>query len=175
MATKKEKKYVAAAPETEEAVTRTGKVKEAKPVGNPKPLRIVAFLLWILALAFEVCALFVFLGRLDLKFMPQLYQLVAFLVLDLIAVIIGAQFWKKANHIDPVSEENKVKFCVIQYLQNWNRVLDNILNREKVVLISTSRKTRTFRPPFISGNQSFHFFRNDSKAIINECNLFCPM
>ncbi len=116
MATKKEKKYVAAAPETEEAVTRTGKVKEAKPVGNPKPLRIVAFLLWILALAFEVCALFVFLGKLDLKFMPQLYQLVAFLVLDLIAVIVGAQFWKKANHIDPVSEENKVKFWL------WNNM-----------------------------------------------------
>ncbi len=118
MATKKEKKYVAAAPEVEEAVTRgqTQKTKEAKPVGNPKPLRIVAFLLWILALAFEVCALFVFLGRLDLKFMPQLYQLVAFLVLDLIAVIVGAQFWKKANHIDPVSEENKVKFWL------WNNM-----------------------------------------------------
>ena len=48
--------------------------------------------------------------------MPQIAQLIAFLVLDLIAVIIGAQLWKKANHIDPVSEANQVKFWL------WNNM-----------------------------------------------------
>ena len=48
--------------------------------------------------------------------MPTLYQLIAFLVLDLAFVIIGAQLWKKANRIDPVSEANKVKFWL------WNNM-----------------------------------------------------
>ncbi len=118
MAEKKKKTYVAASPEAEETVKRTSTKapKEAKPVGNPTPLRIGAVLLWVLALALEVCALMVFLGKLDLRVIPQLYQLIGFLVLDLIAVIIGAQLWKKANHIDPVSEENAVKFWL------WNNM-----------------------------------------------------
>ena len=126
MADKKEKKYVAASSESkhtkevqdsgEQEVTR--KVKQADPVdtGSAGGLRVGAVVLWIVALALEVCALFVFLGKLDLKFMPQLYQLIAFLVLDLIAVIVGAQLWKKANHIDPVSEENQLKFWL------WNNM-----------------------------------------------------
>ncbi|MBQ1483209.1 MAG: hypothetical protein IIZ28_06525 [Erysipelotrichaceae bacterium] len=124
MAEKKEKKYVAASEDSKKArqtkqvpnedVIRA--VKEAKPVGNPTPLRIGAVCLWVLALVFEVLALMVFLGKVDLKFMPQIPQLIAFLVLDLIAVIVGAQFWKKANHIDPVSEANQVKFWL------WNNM-----------------------------------------------------
>ena len=124
MAEKKDKKYVAASEDSKKArqtkqvpnedVIRA--VKEAKPVGNPTPLRIGAVCLWVLALVFEVLALMVFLGKVDLKFMPQIPQLIAFLVLDLIAVIVGAQFWKKANHIDPVSEANQVKFWL------WNNM-----------------------------------------------------
>ncbi len=124
MAEKKKKKYVAASPEAEENLKREKsekseqpvRIKEAKPVGNAKGLRIGAVLLWVLALALEVAALMVFLGKFDLKFMPQMYQLIGFLVLDLIAVIVGAQFWKKANHIDPVSEENQLKFWL------WNNM-----------------------------------------------------
>ena len=72
--------------------------------------------LWVLAIVMEVLALMVVLGKINLKFMPSLYQLIAFLVLDLIFVIIGAQLWKKANHIDPVSEANKLKFWL------WNNM-----------------------------------------------------
>ena len=43
-------------------------------------------------------------------------QLIAFLVIDFIFVVIGAQFWKRANHLDPVSEQNKVKFWL------WNNM-----------------------------------------------------
>ena len=118
MATKKEKKLVAASENSELVSEKESvrKIKQAEPVGNAGPKRVIAVVLWLVALALEVCALFVFLGKLDLKFMPQLYQLIAFLVLDLIAVIVGAQFWKKANHIDPVSEENQVKFWL------WNNM-----------------------------------------------------
>lgn len=111
MAEKKEKKYVAASTgETSQ------KRKEAKPVGNAGGYRIGAVLLWLVAFALEVCALMVFLGKLDLKFIPQLYQLIGFLVLDLVFVIIGSQLWKKANHIDPASEKNQLKFWL------WNNM-----------------------------------------------------
>ena len=118
MAEKKTKKFVSAdsgkqtaAPEKKER-----KVKEAAPVGNAKGLRIGAVVLWVLAIVMEVLALLVVIGKINLKFMPTLYQLIAFLVLDLAFVIIGAQLWKKANHIDPVSEANKVKFWL------WNNM-----------------------------------------------------
>ncbi len=124
MAEKKEKKYVAASEDSKKAretkqvpnedVVRA--VKEAEPVGDPKPLRIGAVALWVLALVFEVLALMVFLGKVDLKFIPQIPQLIIFLVLDLIAVIVGAQLWKKANHIDPISEANQFKFWL------WNNM-----------------------------------------------------
>ena len=118
MAEKKTKKIVSADSGKEIATPqkKARKVKEAAPVGNAGGLRIGAVVLWVLAIVMEVLALMVVLGKINLKFMPSLYQLIAFLVLDLIFVIIGAQLWKKANHIDPVSEANKLKFWL------WNNM-----------------------------------------------------
>ncbi len=111
MAEKKEKKIVKA---TTESVEKT--VKEAKPVGNAGGLRTGAVILWVVAIIFEVLAILVLAGKINLTFMPQLYQLIGFLVLDLICVIVGAQLWKKANHIDPVSKANPTKFWL------WNNM-----------------------------------------------------
>ena len=52
----------------------------------------------------------------QLPFMSQMVQMIVFLVLDLACVVIGAQLWKKANHIDPVSEANPTKFWL------WNNM-----------------------------------------------------
>ncbi len=111
MAEKKEKKIIKA---TTESVEKT--VKEAKPVGNAGGLRTGAVILWVVAIIFEVLAILVMFGKINLTFMPQLWQLIGFLVLDLACVIIGAQLWKKANHIDPVSKANKTKFWL------WNNM-----------------------------------------------------
>ena len=118
MAEKKTKKYVSADSGTQtDAPVKSGKkMKEAAPVGNAKGLRVGAVVLWVLALVMEVLALLVVLGKINLHFMPTLYQLIAFLVLDLVFVIVGAQLWKKANRIDPVSEANKLKFWL------WNNM-----------------------------------------------------
>ena len=131
MAEKKEKKIISA--DSGEAVEKTAKkvsqaaeasaeapkkkeVKEAAPVGNAKGLRIGAVVLWLVAIVFEVLAVLVVIGKFNLKFMPSLTQLIILLVLDLACVIAGSQLWKKANHIDPVSEKNKVKFWL------WNNM-----------------------------------------------------
>ena len=96
------------APKTTQAV-------KADPAGA-KTKRILAWVFWVLALVCEVLAVMVFVGKIDLGFCSQIAQLIAFLVLDFIFVVVGAQFWKKANHMDPISEEKKLKFWL------WNNM-----------------------------------------------------
>ena len=110
------KKRIISADSGEEVEAGSRKKTQAAPVGNATPLRIGAIILWIFAIAFEVLALLVVLGKVDLRFMSQLAQLIVFLVLDLACVIIGAQLWKKANHIKPASEKNKLMFWL------WNNM-----------------------------------------------------
>ena len=90
-------------------------VEKADPAGA-KSKRIVAWIFWVLALVCEVLALMVFMGKIDLGFCSQMAQLIGFLVIDFIFVVVGAQFWKKANHMDPISEEKKAKFWL------WNNM-----------------------------------------------------
>ncbi|MEG2653946.1 MAG: hypothetical protein RSA17_10235 [Ruthenibacterium sp.] len=97
-----------------ETVQRT--VKDAKPVGNAGALRIGAVVLWVAAILFEIVGFLIVNGTITLSFMPTLYQIIAVIVLDLLCVIIGAQLWKKANHIAPASEANKAKFWL------WNNM-----------------------------------------------------
>ena len=120
-AEKKEHKIVSASTGAqmtkEEAAASAARAKKAAaPVGNATPYRIGAIVLWVLAIGFEVLAVLVTFGKIDLKFMPTLWQMIAFLVLDLACLIAGSQLWKKANHIKPASEKNKVKFWL------WNNM-----------------------------------------------------
>ena len=104
----------------EKPSTKTA-AKAATPVtaadkSSAKTKRILAVVFWVLAIACEVLAVLVFIGKIDLKFISQMAQLIACLVIDFILVVVGAQFWKQANHMDPVSEQNKVKFWL------WNNM-----------------------------------------------------
>ena len=88
--------------------------KEAAPVGNATGLRIGAVALWVVAIVLEVVAYLMLIGKINLTFMATLTQVIIALVLDLVCVIIGSTLWKKANHIKPASEKNKVLFWL------WN-------------------------------------------------------
>ncbi len=116
MAEAKKKKKIVAADSGKVVEAGSRKKKAAAPVGNATGLRVGAVALWVVALAFEVVALFVLNGKINLTFMPSLYQIIIALVLDLICVIIGSQLWKKANHIKPASEKNKLLFWL------WNNM-----------------------------------------------------
>ena len=130
MAEKKEHKIVSAsdgearkakpktaAPAAQEAPQQAvHTVKPAAEKGNASGLRIGAVILWVFAIVFEVLAVLVLFGKINMTFMPLMWQLILFIVLDLACVIVGAQLWKKANHIDPASEKNKVKFWL------WNNM-----------------------------------------------------
>ena len=122
MAQKKEHKIVSATTKEEisreqaAAAQKRPAMKEAAPVGNATGLRIGAICLWAAAIIFEILALLVLFGKINLKFMPSLAQLIVFIVLDLVCLVIGSQLWKKANRIKPASEKNKVKFWL------WNNL-----------------------------------------------------
>ncbi len=109
MAEKKKKKIV-------EATSPKTTYKEAAPVGNATGLRIGAVALWLVAIGLEVVALLLLNGTLNWTFMNTLTLIIIALVLDLVCVIIGAQLWKKANHIKPASEKNKFLFWL------WNNM-----------------------------------------------------
>ena len=120
MAEAKKKKKIVSAESGKEvkagSLKGKGTRKEAAPVGNATGLRIGAVVLWVVAIALEVVALLILNGKINLTFMPTLWQIIIALVLDLVCVIIGAQLWKKANHIKPASEKNKFLFWL------WNNM-----------------------------------------------------
>lgn len=116
MAEKKEHKIVSAS--TGQAVKPGSAKKPAlQHTGNASGLRVGAVILWVVALAFEVLAIaLTFEKILVLPQIPALYKGIAALVLDAVCVIIGSQLWKKANHIDPASQKNALKFWL------WNNM-----------------------------------------------------
>ena len=89
---------------------------DASSNSNPKTLRILAWVFWVVAFVFEILAFLVFTNKINITFCSTMAALIGFLVLDLAFVILGAQFWKKANHMDPISEANKAKFWL------WNNM-----------------------------------------------------
>ncbi len=103
--------------ETAPAEQKPAAVTQAKPAeGKPTGLRIGAIALWVVAIAFEVIAILILFGKITLTFIPTLAQIIIALVLDLACVSAGSTLWKKANHIDPATESNKVKFWL------WNNL-----------------------------------------------------
>ncbi len=81
--------------------------------------RLAAVIFWLIALAFEIVAILVLNKTIFIKPLTtdyMLYTLIGLLVIDLIFVIIGSQFWKRANDIDPPSGKNKLKFFL------WNQM-----------------------------------------------------
>ena len=96
-----------------------GKITAAPSGKSTVGLRVCAVILWVCALVCEFFALRVMTEMTIIPFLSSiepLYQGIGFLVLDLILVIIGAQLWKKANHINPMSEKNKALFWL------WNNM-----------------------------------------------------
>ena len=99
------------APKKKKVDTETGEkeVVQAKPTGNAALKRVFAVVFWLLAIAAEVAAIMLLNGYLYIPYDLKTLLIIA-IALDLIFVIIGSQFWKKANHINPPSEKNKVWF-----------------------------------------------------------------
>jgi len=122
----KEKKYVKV--ESEKAENNEvygkdshGKIIKIEQTGDPqkraKTRRIWAIVCWVIAIAFEVIGILKLTHVID--WFPSLSMTCFLLIclgLDLLFFIPGSILWKKANHIDPISEKNKAKFWM------WNNI-----------------------------------------------------
>ena len=141
MAEPKKKKIIAADTGKEvEAGSKkkTGGRKKAAPVGNATGLRVGAIALWVVAVALEVVAYLMLIGKISFTFMPTVTQIIIALVIDLVCVIIGSQLWKKANHIKPASEKNKFLFWL---WNNMGLIVCTIAFLPFVILALTNKDT----------------------------------
>ena len=98
-----------------------GKIIKIEQTWDPKKRattkRIWAIVCWIIAIAFEVIGILRLADVINwFSGLDTLWFLIICIALDLIFVVIGSQLWKKANHIDPASEKNKLKFWL------WNNL-----------------------------------------------------
>ena len=104
--------------------------------GNAVPLRIGACVLWVVAIAFEVLALLILVGKIPVSETMRWVLGIGALVLDLVCVIIGSQLWKKANRISPASKANALKFWL------WNNlgVIASVLAFVPFVILMLTNK-----------------------------------
>lgn len=117
-------------------VAREVRVHKVTASGNPGKRRPIAIGLWVAAIVFEVLALLVFNGTLSGLPGKALVWLIAFIVLDLICVVVAGQLWKQANHIDPPSEANKVEFFLKSQL---GAILSVIAFLPAIILMATDQ------------------------------------
>ncbi|MCL1838517.1 MAG: hypothetical protein FWG47_04270 [Propionibacteriaceae bacterium] len=105
----------------------SSRTKKAEPVFTPTPEakasattnRIIAIVMWVVAIGLEAFAIFwVLRPSFDelaaAQGFPQwrFYLLIGLLVVIAALAIIGSQLWKKANHLDPASSKEPVRFFV---------------------------------------------------------------
>lgn len=134
MTQKKEKNFVATENQGKGPARTTKEQRREKATGK----RVAAVCFWLLGIAMEVVC-FLILNKtiyFDFIYNNLMWVLIGLLVLDLVFVIIGSQFWKKANDVDPASEKNKVKF----FLWNQMGLIVSIIAFFPIILILLSNK-----------------------------------
>jgi hypothetical protein len=96
-----------------------------------KSLRIFSIISWIVAIGFEVGAIFL------LKKLPiKTTWLIVLIVADLIFAVIGSLLWKKSNRFDPASEKEKFKF----FIQNQLGVIISVIAFLPLVILIFTNK-----------------------------------
>ena len=118
------------------------RIVKIEPKGDPEKRantkRWLAVLCWIIAIIFEV----IWILRLTdvitwFSSFKLEYFLLVCLALDLLFFIPWSLLWKKANHIDPISEKNKTKFW---FWNNLWTVLSVLAFLPMIIFVFTSNK-----------------------------------
>ena len=87
------------------------------PVKRATTRRWIAVILRLIAIIFETIWILRLMDVITwFSWLEVKYFLLICIALDLVFFIIGSLVWKKANHIDPISEKNKLKFW------SWNNL-----------------------------------------------------
>jgi len=106
MATTKKVTRVSGTDSAPEQVTRTQVIKP-EDKAKAKQLRMIAGILWVLAIGAQVGAI-----SLLFKVPINMMWIIILIAVDLVLVIIGSILWKKSNRLDPASKKDKVKFFI---------------------------------------------------------------
>lgn len=103
--------------------------KESK--AKAKRFRLFAILSWILAIGFELVAIWL------LQKTPiNMTWLIVSIVADLIFAVIGSLLWKKANRFDPASKKEKIKF----FIQNQLGLIISIIAFLPLIILIFTNK-----------------------------------
>ena len=133
------KKKIVDVTQTDEGKAVTEKETKAKVEATPafKPtaevkasagkFRIIAIVLWALAIGAECAAIFWALKLTDNK----MAFLIGLIVVDLILAVIGSILWKKANRLDPAAKSEPVRF----FLQNQLGAIISVIAFLPLVLV----------------------------------------
>ncbi|MCL1911979.1 MAG: OST3/OST6 family protein [Leptospirales bacterium] len=111
-------------------------VPTAEAKGKATQLRIISIVLWVLAIAAEIGAILVLMKSAKPITTSTWVWMIAFIVIDLILVVVGSQIWKQANRLDPASKQEAFKF----FIQNQLGVIIAVIAfLPLVVLIFTNK------------------------------------
>lgn len=113
----------------------------AESKAQAKQLRLFAILAWFVAMAGQVFAI------LKLIHDETLVWLVVAIVVILILTIVGSWLWKKANRLDPASEQDKVKF----FIQNQLGAILGVLAFLPMVIFIFTNKNASGKTKGIAG------------------------
>lgn len=107
------RKFVDANPDSK---SMTKKERQAADEKKAKGLRIGAVILWAVAIALEIVAILILVGKIDGLPGNVMWWLIGAIGIDLICAIVGSLLWKKSNRLDPISEKDKFRFFI------WNQL-----------------------------------------------------
>lgn len=119
----------------------SGKIIKLEDKGDSKKRattkRVLAVIFWLVAIAFEVIGLLRLNGNINwIQSLSTTTFLIICIVLDLSFFIPGSLLWKKANHIDPASEKNKLKFWIVN---NLGTILSVLAFLPIIILVLTNK------------------------------------
>jgi len=113
----------------------------AESKAKAKQLRLFAMLAWLIAMAGQIFAI------LKLIHNETLVWLIVVIVVILALAITGSLLWKKANRLDPASEQDKVKF----FIQNQLGAIMGVLAFLPLVLLIFTNKDINGKTKGIAG------------------------
>ncbi|CAN5367227.1 hypothetical protein BH10ACT7_BH10ACT7_30360 [soil metagenome] len=121
-----------------------------KPTAEAKSkatmFRVIAIIGWVIAIAIEAVAIF-WLLRQDSTQSWYLWALIGALVLIAIFAIVGSQFWKKANDLDPAKKSEPVRF----FVQNQLGVIISIIAFLPLIILVFTNKNMDGKQKGIAG------------------------
>ena len=113
-------------------------VPTAEAKAQAGKFRMYGIILWVLAIVAEIIAMVILFKKdpeIDLSTGSRI-ALIVILLIDLVLLIAGSSFWKKANRFDPASKQNALNF----FLQNQLGVVVAVIAFLPVVILAFIKK-----------------------------------